>query len=503
MTTPALIPSPARLAVRDSAPFVLSAATPLRVADPDLRRAAASALRTATGLALDDGERIDEADGRGIDAPSIVIEITGAGVSPEGYTLDVAADGIRIAAPSAAGAFAGIQTLAQLAVAGLEIPALAIEDAPRFEYRGAMLDVARHFFPVEVVERLVERLAALKINHLHLHLTDDQGWRIEVPGRPALTGIGAATQVGGSAGGFYSVEDYRRIVRHAERHFVTIVPEIDMPGHTHAALVAYPELAPEGIVTEPYTGTDVGFSTLDTRKEETFAFVDSIIAFLAAETPGPFLHIGGDEARSTERAEFEAFLARATRLVAAHGKTPIVWHEAGACADLAPGTIGQYWGRSDAPDEDADPIRSIVDQGGRMIASPADAVYLDIKPTPDHPIGLTWSAPSISLEQAYAWEPAALLPGIPEDAVAGVEAPLWTETVETEADIEGMLFPRMFAVAERAWAVDAPEWPTFARRVDALRPLLDRLGVRPGPAGQGIAAHPVDGDPATPAPLPA
>ncbi|MFE6734932.1 family 20 glycosylhydrolase [Microbacterium sp. NPDC057650] len=482
---PHLIPAPAHLELTGAAPFRLSSDARIVASDQDIRELAFAAVRVATGREL---PVVGSEPG-----PCDIAFVPGeaGGESPEGHRIEVGDGGIRVMAGDRAGHLAAVQTLRQLLLTPegeeVEVPALRIEDAPRYAYRGAMLDVARHFFPVDVVLRLIEHISAFKLNHLHLHLTDDQGWRLEIPEYPELTEAGAATQVGGGEGGHYTVDDYRRIVAHGERHGVTVVPEFDMPGHTNAALVAYPALSPAGYDPRPYTETEVGFSTLDIGPESTYEFIDTVIGRIAAETPGPFVHIGGDEARSAADADFTAFMARATRIVREHGKTPVAWHETGKCRDLAEGTIGQYWGYSWEPEEDAAPGRSFVEQGGRLIMSPSDLVYLDIKPTRDYPIGLTWSAPRISLEQAYRWDPATVLSGVPAGAILGVEAPLWTETVQTEGEIDAMFFPRLLAVAERGWAVEPAEWPQFEAAAQAQGDLFTRLGVSPGPAGKGLA----------------
>ena len=190
-----------------------------------------------------------------------------------------------------------------------------MEDRPRFAWRGAMLDVARHFFGVEDVKRYVDLLALYKMNRLHLHLADDQGWRIEIPGWPRLTEHGGSSEVGGGPGGFYTAEDYAEIVRYAAERHVMIVPEIDMPGHTNAALASYPELTCDGEAPPLYTGIRVGFSFLCAEKEETYAFIDAVVGALAALTPGPYIHIGGDEVRQLTGEQYAAFMARAQAIV--------------------------------------------------------------------------------------------------------------------------------------------------------------------------------------------
>jgi hexosaminidase len=180
-------------------------------------------------------------------------EIAGSG-APESYALEVTAAGVTLTAPDEAGLFRGRQTLAQLRDDDGSIAPVLIADAPRFGHRGVMLDVSRHFFGVEDVKRYIDLAALYKLNVLHLHLTDDQGWRLESEKWPRLTEAGATTQVGGGPGGFYTKADYREIVRYAGERFITVIPELDVPGHTNAALLAYPELGPDGATPPPETG---------------------------------------------------------------------------------------------------------------------------------------------------------------------------------------------------------------------------------------------------------
>ncbi len=432
---------------------------------------------------------------------SLVIAETGA---PESYRLVASADGIEVTGADAAGLFYGIQTLVQLiepAAAGWRIPAVTITDAPRFAYRGVMLDVARHFFPVDTVLGVIDRAAQLKLNHLHLHLTDDQGWRIEIPSRPELTRLASGTAIDGDPGGFYTAEDYARIVAYAAARHMTVVPEIDLPGHTHAVGLAYPQIVHPPVLSEhirevvetygstlpvagePYEGLAVGFSSLRIGDPATEAFVTDVVTDLAAMTPGPHLHVGGDEALGTDPGDYAAFVTLASRIVAATGKTPVLWHEAGAARDLHPGTVGQYWGfvaPTDGMDEKA---RGFVARGGRLILSPADAVYLDMKDSEDSALGLVWAGGPTSVERAYAWEPGAVLDGIAEPDILGVEAPLWTETVRSADELDTLMFPRLAAAAEAAWspatgAHPLRTWESFRSRVGALDGLWSALGIR-------------------------
>ena len=227
-------------------------------------------------------------------APSkgIYLSLDASGTVPaEGYKLTIDSKLIHIEGGSEAGCFYGIQTLLQILPASmaqgetLVVPTGAIVDAPEYGYRGAMLDVARHFRPVEDVKQFIDFLAAYKMNMLHLHLTDDQGWRIEIKSWPKLTEIGGSTQVGGGEGGFYTQEQYQDIVTYAAERFITIVPEIDMPGHTNAALASYAELNGDGKAKELYTGIEVGFSTFDAHKDVTYQFIDDVVREVSELSP--------------------------------------------------------------------------------------------------------------------------------------------------------------------------------------------------------------------------
>ncbi|GAB3069213.1 family 20 glycosylhydrolase [Micromonospora schwarzwaldensis] len=409
-----------------------------------------------------------------------------AALGDEGYRLDVTAAGVRITADTPAGLFHGAQTLRQLLPAAVEsatpvaerwtVPGGTIVDRPRFPYRGAMLDVARHFFGVPDVLRVVDHLARYKLNHLHLHLTDDQGWRIAVDSWPRLAEVGGATEVGGGPGGWYTRDDYRRIVAYAARRHVTVVPEIDLPGHTNAALVAYPELAPGRIAPPPYTGTDVGFSYVDPADERTYAFVADVFGEVAALTPGPWLHLGGDEAFKVPAEHYRAFVERAQALVAATGKTVVGWHQL-APAGHVEGRVLQWWGTNGDDPETADAVR----RGARLILSPGNHAYLDMKYAPDTPIGHDWAG-LVDVRRAYDWDPASHLHGVPAEAVLGVEAPLWTESVTTRAEVEFMLFPRLPAVAELGWSPRSThDWAGFRARL---------AGHGPRWATAGITFHP-------------
>ncbi|MFJ5665013.1 beta-N-acetylhexosaminidase [Micromonospora sp. C32] len=496
-----VVPAPEQVRPDPTGDFTLNADAVLRVspAGLDVAEQLAGWLRPATGFPLPVADAPAAEDGPltltlSPSAPGAAAApatratddgsagSVGDGLGDEGYRLDVTTDGVRINAATPAGLFHGAQTLRQLLPAPIEsptavaarwaVPGGTIVDRPRFPYRGAMLDVARHFFAVEDVLRVVDHLARYKLNHLHLHLTDDQGWRIAVDSWPRLTEVGGATEVGGGPGGWYSRDDYRRIVAYAARRHVTVVPEIDLPGHTNAALVAYPELAPGKIAPPPYTGTEVGFSYVDPDDERTYDFVADVVGEVAALTPGPWLHLGGDEAFKVPADSYRTFVNRAQRLVAATGKTVVGWHQL-APAEHVDGRVLQWWGTNGDDPETADAVR----RGARVILSPANHAYLDMKYAPDTPIGHDWAG-LIDVRRAYEWDPGTHVRGVPAEAVLGVEAPLWTESVSTRAEVEFMLFPRLPAVAELAWSPRAThDWSGFRERLAGHGPRWTTAGI--------------------------
>ncbi len=399
-----------------------------------------------------------------------------------GYTFAARKDGIRIEAGDDAGLFYGIQTLRQLGI-DREVGVTTIEDYPRFAYRGAMLDVARHFFGVADVKRYIDDIALLKLNYLHLHLSDDQGWRIQVDSWPNLTEHGSTSAVGGigsTGSGFYTKDDYREIVAYAASRFITVVPEIDMPGHTNAALSSYPELTCDGTAPALYTGIEVGFSSFCIGSETTYRFITDVLTELAELTPGPYIHIGGDESLSTTDADFLAFANRVTEIGAATGKTLIGWHELGRSTQLPPGTIGQYWSFIEPQEGAAAEATSFVTQGGKLIMSPADVAYLDMKYDMLSPYGLEWANGYTHASDAANWDPAEVIPEIGDEQLIGVEAPIWSETLSTIDEVEYMAFPRIAEIAEIAWSprVEAPtHFNDLAPRLAAFGRLLDAAGI--------------------------
>lgn len=420
----------------------------------------------------------------------------------EGYKLVVDEKSITLVANQAAGLFRGVQTLRQLLPAQIEssilqegitwiVPSVTINDTPEYAWRGSMLDVARHFFSVSDVKKYIDYIAAYKMNVLHLHLSDDQGWRIEIKSWPNLTTYGGSTQVGGGKGGFYTQEQYSDIVAYAQKQYITIVPEIDLPSHINAALASYGELnggltivPKEGKIdlstntgvlgeknkpTELYTGIEVGFSTLQLKQEATFRFVNDVIRELAAITPGAYIHVGGDEAHVTKKEEYIQFVNKFFDIVKANGKKMIGWEEI-AQANISGDIIAQHW-------DSQKYAQMAVEKGGKVLMSPAKKVYLDMQYDSTSKLGLHWAA-YIEVKDSYDWEPTTDVSGIARENIVGVETPLWSETITNLSEIEYLLFPRMPGIAEIAWSKPAGRnWDEYKIRLAKHGARFDAMGI--------------------------
>ena len=317
------------------------------------------------------------------------------------------------------------------------------------------------------MKRYLDLLALYKLNRLHLHLSDDQGWRIEIAKWPNLTTHGGRTAVGGGAGGFYTQEGLRRDRRLRPRSLHHIIPEIDMPSHINAALASYPELNCNGVAPALYTGIEVGFSAFCLEKDVTYTFIDDVVREIAAMTPGPYFHIGGDEVKTLTPEQYRQFVERVQGIVQKNGKQVIGWDEI-VHATLLPTTVVHYW----RPDASIKPP-----PGTKLVLSPANKVYLDMKYTDRTTLGLNWAG-NVDVPVPYSWDPATLLPSVPESAILGVEAPIWSETLVTMSDVEFMAFPRLPAVAEVAWTPQTREqWTEFRLRLGAQAPRWSALGI--------------------------
>ena len=418
--------------------------------------------------------------------PNGNIYLTTAGGDPslgeEGYQLSVTSSLVTVTAYKPAGLFRGLQTVRQLLPASIENATLqpgpwqmaagTVRDYPRFTWRGSMLDVARHFFSVTDVKRYIDLMAYYKLNVFHLHLADDQGWRIMINSWPNLALYGGGTQVGGTCNNcYYTQAQYSDLVAYAQSRYITVVPEIDMPGHTNAALASYAELNCNGVAPSRYTGTNVGFSSLCISKPITYTFVDDVIRELAALTPGAYIHVGGDEASSTTTADYVSFVSQVQTIVQSHGKQMIGWEEIAQINGLSASSVAQHWNTTDsfAP--------TAVQKGAKVLMSPANKAYLDMKYSRKTSLGQTWAG-LINTQTGYEWDPATIVSGVAGSSVLGVEAPLWTETIVTRSDMDFMAYPRLPGYAELGWSPSTGRnWSEYKVRLGSHGPRLTALGV--------------------------
>ena len=443
LTQTAFIPQPASVTATGDA-FKLDGSTGIFIQEgADRLESTAQFLSDALGSSTT-VKTVSDAPSKGI---YLSVDATGK-IPAEGYNLTIDNKLIHIEGGDEAGCFYGIQTLLQTLPATITpgetliVPTGAISDAPVYSYRGAMLDVARHFFSVEDVKRFIDFLAEYKMNTLHMHLTDDQGWRIEIKSWPKLTEVGGSTEVGGGKGGFYTQEQYKDIVAYAAEHFITIVPEVDMPGHTNAALASYAELNANGKATDLYTGIDVGFSTLDAHKEVTYQFIDDVVREVSELSPGPYFHLGGDESHATKHDDYVYFVNKVQGIVQKYGKKIIGWDEI-ANADMVKGAAVQFWA-------DAENTSLGLEKGGKVLVSPASRAYMDMKYDSTTVLGLKWAG-TIEVDHAYDWQPDTVVPKLTKEQVLGVEAPVWSETITNMDELEYMIFPRLPGYAEIGW----------------------------------------------------
>ena len=480
---PALIPQPVSQQALPGQSFTLQPWSTVGVAaSPDERLAAAKiADRFAAQLRRSTGYRLPVKPGTG----SIRLSTNGpASPGAEGYQHRAHDTTVTITAATPEGLFRGVSTLRQLLPAKADattrqngpwrVAGTTIADSPRFGYRGAMLDVSRHFFSVAEVKRYIDLASLYKLNKLHLHLADDQGWRIQIDSWPRLTTYGGSLEVGGTPGGSYSKADFAEIIRYAADRYLTVVPEIDTPGHTNAALASYADLNCDGVAPPLYTGTDVGFSSLCVGKELTYDFLDDVFREVAEQSPGDVIHLGGDEAHSTPHSDYLTFVPKAAALVTKQHKRVMGWQEI-AETPLPAGSIAQYWGTDDARSQEL--ARMAAAQGAKVVISPANRAYLDMKYDPSTPYGLSWAG-YVNVQKSYSWNPSTLIPNLPESAIAGVEAPLWTETLDDGDKLEFMAFPRLPGIAELGWSpTSALGWDGYKARLGAQGSRWDVLSV--------------------------
>ena len=516
-----LLPLPKSFTAREGA-FALPETAAIAWQGPDAARGVAELLaeylRDATGLALPVREGSAEITLVQTSDPAPDAD----GFLPEDYTIDVSSSGIRLEASSAAGLARAIQTLRQLLTVGgcpecaaervqpaqlVHIPACRIEDAPAFRWRGLHLDVSRHFFPVEDVERFIELLAQHRMNVFHWHLTDDQGWRIEIKCYPRLTEVGsvrAKTVVGHAGrwphrfdgiphGGFYTQDDIRRVVAFAARRHVLVVPEIDMPGHMEAAIAAYPEIG-SGYTRVAKVRETWGISqnvvSLDNACIE---FCKGVWEEVFGMFPGVFCHLGGDEAPTKAWEESEDaqrlmaergltsprqmqswFTARMDEFFRAHGKRLIGWDEILEGGGIDPSAAVMHW-RSHHANVD---LAAIAASGHAIVRAPTSHTYFDYyqaEPQSEEPLAI---GGLLTLEKVYSFDPLDGIPAGSHGAILGAQGQLWTEYIATRDYLDYMTYPRACALAEVLWTpAEQRSFGDFRDRLAAHLPRLKAQGV--------------------------
>ncbi len=440
----------------------------------------------------------------------IALEISGPGsFPPDGYRLSVTSGKIWISSSGAEGIFYGLQSLKQMILASpfsehgeTRIPCLEITDYPRFAWRGMHLDVSRHFFPVDSIKRYVDFLALYKLNRFHWHLTDDQGWRIEIRKYPKLTSTGAWRKPRGSLennspgdvtmdslyGGYYTQDEIREVVRYASERFVTVVPEIEMPGHTQAVIASYPELGVTG--TSPGVKIRWGISPfIYAPSEKTFHFLEDVLDEVMELFPSEYIHIGGDEAIKDQWREDESiqiqirklglkdedelqswFIGRIGEYLSEHGRKMIGWDEILEGGIPAGATVMSWRGEEGG-------IRA-ARSGHDAVMCPNTYLYLNFAQTEDEPV--SWVRKHVThLSRVYSYEPvSAGLSAEESRHIIGAEGCVWTEHIPDFNRLEHMIFPRITALSEVAWSDKSQrEFDTFLDRVEAQVPIFQKMDI--------------------------
>ena len=495
--SPAIVPMPQHIAYATGEGAVLSAGS--RIAVPG----GAKALRSVAELFVRDicrehGLRLKVS---GISESGIVLGIDPA-LRAEAYSLDIGQGRVAVTGGSPSGLFYGLQSLRQLiSQYGMRLPAVHVEDEPCFAYRGAMLDCCRHFFTVDEIKTFIDILALHKLNRFHWHLTDDQGWRIEIRHYPGLTKEGsrrAETVLGRNtniydgipSGGYYTQRQIRDVVAYAAERFITVIPEIEMPGHASAALAAYPWLgcAGEGYMVRTRWG--VFPEVYCAGKDSTFEFMENVLAEVCELFPSEYIHIGGDECPKqswtscpacqqrirNERLEHENelqsyFVHRIEKWLNARGRNLIGWDEILEGGISKTATIMSWRG--------VDGGVAAAKAGNQVIMTPNTHCYLDYFQTQEperlEPLGIGGYVP---VRKVYSFDPYDRLSSAEQSCIQGVQGNIWTEYIASFAHAQHMALPRLAALAEVGWACDRRDFGDFSRRMTVFRKLYDKCGYR-------------------------
>lgn len=508
-----VVPLPQEVTLTNGNPFVLSPSTKIFYPEGNdkMKKNAeflASYIKEITGYEL--------ATATGQPGKGISLVIDQSIQNPEGYQLTVSDNGIRIAGSTDAGVFYGIQTLRKSIPAtaqgmNVELPAATINDYPRFAYRGMMLDVSRHFFPVDSVKTYLDILALHNQNTFHWHLSDDQGWRIEIKKYPELAEIGGQLPNNGRKGGYYTQEEFKDLVNYANERFITIIPEVDIPGHTAAVFAAYPDFKNAVKFKTKVNIPGQAFNALDVDDPKAMQFTEDVIAELAALTPGNYIHIGGDEAIGLPHDKFVRFINKTREIVLKNGKKMVGWQET-ARADISEGDVIQHWiylkQKSENSSKKKDNIPAEykeimalfaefmkeapkdpglgISKKAKVILSPSGYVYLDhkyLEPSADSTqnaeqerLGMA-AYEKQTIQEMYDWDPMTFNPTVenPQKDVAGIEAAIWCETITNFRDLQFLLMPRLAGVAEKGWSkVENTHWDEYKVRLGAQAPLWEK-----------------------------
>lgn len=409
-------------------------------------------------------------DGHVETAENGFITLKKADIAKEGYKLTVTKDGITVEAADESGAVWALTTVTELTAEGEALPIVTIEDAPHYGHRGLSLDCSRHFFTADEVKKVIDQMTRVKLNVLHWHLVDDQGWRIECKTLPLLHE---------TTGTYYTQEEIRSVIEYARVRGMEIIPEIDMPGHTRSMIAAYPHLSCFGEKTELCQFGGIFEKILCPGKDETFEFIEKLLTEVCALFPDDRFHIGGDEAPKTEwkkcphcKARMEAlgltdyedlqgyFTKRVVAILKKHGKRAVCWNDVLESKDVDTGNIIQYWtAQHEAP------VPAFIERGGKVIFSNMSALYFD------YPHGIN------SLNKVYHYQPVVMGKSYADSPnMLGYEAALWSEQVETPEHLEELLFPRLYAVSEIAWN-EAGDYADFEHRAEKKIEIAAKQGV--------------------------